>query len=639
MSTRTQPRDNKTTNAIQTENEHFDNAPKFELFLNQDWSAQEIQCDTCREIVTGERCSYPFPGSIIPEKGREQPPQPFLAKDLTLFFNRNNVKVLHKMHKAINISKNFSYDFDFYFSLYFNEDMSNFRNKILLKSIYEQLFLRILSRKTTATIDLSKAKVVTFKKSVRETKSGLAAAKVVTHSNVTETEDVKTNIERTLNQIVYAGEEELVPFTTCVYIYFNCDLPEFQRMILIRYLKSKIKFLIEYSNKNETFLIRGKNTIFNYLKYLERNIDQEFQKYKNIKVQILEMLGMSGIGKSESVTSLTHLLEVLFPYIPCKDLIYSRANDYWWNGYCGQPVILYDDIAHSTKSRIDFVFELIAVGSSKFENVPMAFIKDMEFTSSLAILTGNFPIVTRTSNPESATALRRRIVSEHYHPLVGLGEIVGEGYFQYSVRGQLFNALEGKSSGRSIFSFFKETLDTLFNRQILDFDLSLFSFQNDTDSSVLNAINYTKSVAAKIVNNVTALTRMKETKSLCRILNKGGFIENIKSDKGIDIEKINEIFTETTSVGELPPFYFPIAGVEEYDPRTSSVSKSLFVNGLRIDANQKHIFVNDEFKNLRDCIADFQILQPIGWKVYDKRTSSSLRSVFFGQKNHGFTFN
>lgn len=639
MSTRTQPREtkNNTNTAMLTENEILNNSPKFELYLNQGNVLEKIRCTDCLDIIRGSESSYSIPEGSPDGMKNENSQRPHLMKDLSMFFHEHNVKVLHRMHNRISIEANFSFDFDYYYNLFFNEDMSNFRNKILLKHIYEQLFLRILARKTNSTIDFSKAEFVKFRKSVRETKSGLSTTKVVAAVNVTETEDVNTNLKKNLKQIVDAGEEELVPFTKCVYIYFNCKLPEFQRMVLIRYLKSKIKSLIEYTNKNELFLLRGKNTIFNYLKYVERQIDKEFQKYKNLKVQIIEILGMSGIGKSESISSLAYLLEVLFPYIQSKDLIYSRANDYWWNGYCGQPIVLYDDIAHSTKSRIDFVFELIAVGSSKFENVPMAFIKDMEFTSSLAIITGNFPVVTMTDNVQSSIALRRRLVSEQYQPIVGLGEIDVAGFFKYTMRGQLFNSLEGKETGRSTFSFFKETIENLRNRQIVDFDLSLFTFQNDLTGDLREMVKETQRVCAIIVHDTKRLDRIKETKAVSRILHKGGFIENIKGEKGVSEQKINEIFSANAE-DSSHLIFANYSGVKNDIPRTSSVSKSFFVNGLHMDATRRFICVNDEFGNLKECITDFQMLQTLGWGIYDHRCSLTLRTAFFGHKNFGFIF-
>lgn len=267
----------------------------------------------------------------------------------------------------------------------------------------------------------------------------------------------KDDIVFSKNKPIRCSNIEFAKFSYNVCLAMNME-DSFERMLLVRYLRGKVTSMYELT-KNDPIFSRGRRNIaYCYVRTAEYEIDKLFQQYADQRVQIHELVGPSGIGKTRAVNGLSKIIAALLPTVPMADLVYTRANDYWWNGYKGQPIILYDDFTHvRTKLKFDLNFELIAVASGTFRNPPMAFEKNMIFTSTLCIVTSNIPIMTTVAVAETANALRRRIVSQQWKPRSGL-TVCEEGVYRYVCRGNFVNSIVTANS-RSVFSLFRESLE------------------------------------------------------------------------------------------------------------------------------------------------------------------------------------
>lgn len=104
---------------------------------------------------------------------------------------------------------------------------------------------------------------------------------------------------------------------------------------------------------------------------------------------VIELNGDAGVGKSHNI----HILAKHFARLLGmneNDVVYSRPSAAkYWTGYCGQPIVLYDDFNQDPK--VDELNELIHVASGVPFEVPCADIVDkgILFTSDLVILTTN----------------------------------------------------------------------------------------------------------------------------------------------------------------------------------------------------------------------------------------------------------
>lgn len=478
---------------------------KFKL-VNRQNSLSIATCSICKQIVHG------ITDKLIFDINQEEY-NFFLNSDLGKYFNVSNLELIHYLHKNINVGKNISQQFSSILKTSFSNTNGNQYNQILLNSIFERIFLRIIQLKINKSINLPSQKFnkVELKKTLNTQVSGygLSTNVVLTTkaNSCVETEHADVNLQKKTNQFIICDDFEVEAFSWSVCCYFHTDLPKISKFFLIRYLKSKIKHIIDYTNKNVYFHIKGKNCMYNYLMYLDRIITQEYFKFKNYRVQIFEILGQSGIGKSKAISNFANLLKVLVP-IQYDALIYVRANDYWWNNYCGQPIVLYDDIGHSKKSKTDFCHELISVGSGTFDSPPMAFIKDMPFTSSLVFITGNFPIITTTNMIETVNALKRRIVSNTYEPLYGLGKTIDDSYFQYTNIGKLCNTIRSRGGEREIFDLLNETYEILNYEEVEEFEQCQFSFENDETDINFPELNKCLSQLVEIESTILNLNNI-----------------------------------------------------------------------------------------------------------------------------------
>lgn len=217
------------------------------------------------------------------------------------------------------------------------------------------------------------------------------------------------------------GDQQFDAFAIAVSSLVNSpDLDVIRQTLLVRYLYGKCLSMFAYTKDRDCFISGRRNITHKYLTSVRDYLHPLFLESRDTQVGIHELMGQSGIGKSRAISNLRYTVHALVPHIPCGDVVYTRANDYWWNGYHGQPIILYDDFTHvsAKKLKFDLNFELIALASGTFQTVPMAFEKDMSFTSCVAYLTSNIPLLDRRGvAEETRAALARRVETKTYEPL------------------------------------------------------------------------------------------------------------------------------------------------------------------------------------------------------------------------------
>ncbi len=156
------------------------------------------------------------------------------------------------------------------------------------------------------------------------------------------------------------------------FVYHNnptTNLGILQHHLMLNYLRGKWDKMLKYTNSSSTFVKGRANTVDVALYDMKSYLDQNM---KTIPVVIQELVSKPGLGKTTYVHSFATILSALVPFLKPKELVYNRVTDFFWNGYQGQPIVLYDDISHNKNRKIDIVGELIAIGSGVFESPPMA---------------------------------------------------------------------------------------------------------------------------------------------------------------------------------------------------------------------------------------------------------------------------
>lgn len=385
------------------------------------------------------------------------------SKSIVAEFNEHNLKIVHEIHTALQADEDFFKNFDVLFGKYFKNDQP--KRNILQLQLFEKLYLRAIAYLTrykflTPLQDVKKFKLVPHVKFELSFHLGIASASTSGQGNL---DDLPTEVDF----IVESAYSEFDNFVRLAYIYFNCEMLILQKHLLLKYLVGKIRSMFELTKNSPDFIKNRRNLAYNFLKNLQVKLQNDFSIIESQRIQVFELCGKSGAGKSTAVQHLSQIVLAMLKYIPKRDIIYTRANDYWWNGYCGQPIILYDDLTHIKKKlKFDLAFELIAVASGTFRNPPMAFDKDMQFTSSLVMLTSNIPVITTVAEQSTVTALKRRIISQNWGPLEGMASLNNDIY-EYHCSGLILNSIW---SERSIFSVFSEVLQII--KESKDFNIT-----------------------------------------------------------------------------------------------------------------------------------------------------------------------
>lgn len=372
-------------------------------------------CEVCTTVITG----FEMQGFANEFLGRR------LTNDFCIFQNEKRFHdVISDIMEVSSPLEQFSRLREKFCSGDYTENQ-----KLHLFSLFERIFLRCIcykygniffSQKEVSTIQLLSTAALAY------VASADVASCFTTLDDVFRTSDdgkIIANLLSVVNASAYS------------------DVELFRQAIACRILQGKIPSFIAKSLRDQTCVFKGKNIMVDFLNGELDNINKlsSSNDFNMIPNSIIELVGKPGSGKSMSVRALSILLQSFFPFLGYDDLVYSRANDYWWNGYKGQPIVLYDDFTHARRLKFDFVREIIDIGSGVMQTVPMAFIKDMKFTSFLTIITSNIPFMTKV--PEaSVDAVRRRMDSSVWKPLVGVAEET-HGIYKYNTMGYLLNSI------------------------------------------------------------------------------------------------------------------------------------------------------------------------------------------------------
>jgi len=388
-------------------------------------------------------------------------------------FNINNIQIIHNIHETLKVSDNLFNQFDVLFDKYFKNKQP--KRQLLQLQLFEKLYLRAVALITDFQL-LTDNKIPCYTiKNMCQTNFnihlGIVSASILDSG-------ISKDLPMTTDFLVSCANTEFQNFVLLSFLYFNTKMHIIQEHLVLRYLCGKIRSMFELTKDSPDFLINRRNIAFNYLTHLQFKLNSKLASTESQRIQIFELCGNSGAGKSQAAQNLKYLVKAIVKHIPMRDIVYTRANDYWWNGYCGQPILLYDDLTHIKKKlKFDLAFEIIAVASGTFRNPPMAFDKNMPFTSSLAILTSNIPLITTVADAETATALKRRIISQKWKPIDYVQE-QEDGTYKYNFNGLLINSIW---SNRSIFSVFGEVLDIISSSNNLS-----ISFLDDNESIILD---------------------------------------------------------------------------------------------------------------------------------------------------------
>lgn len=437
------------------------------MFRPDTFSSTLSCCATCDYVLE--------PKDIKISKGNDQ----FIYQDSLKKEVAGNERLMHDMIQRIVASNNPFELFDVLYVDHFKSERKN--NNLKLMSVFERIFLRALRFANHFETPSFTQHTIKENVSVKLTTNilGLVNLSIAENGN-------SRDVPRKLKQIVLCSDETFTNFTYMVLLATSGVLKPLAEQILIRYLVGKVEQMFSLTKANPIFTIGRRNVAYSYLTFVRQELADKFEIFRNQRVQIHEIVGESGQGKSMAAISLTQVIHAIVPFIPLNELIYTRANDYWWNGYCGQPIILYDDFTHIKKKiKFDLNYELIAVASGTFQNPPMAFEKNTVFTSLLVIVTSNIPIITTTSVLETQNALKRRIISQHWSKKTNV-ELIS---------GTLYNYTEG-ADNRNVFSLLLETQNILNSTEIVEFtiDESLLEY-DEMDSNESLSTSLTSSVA------------------------------------------------------------------------------------------------------------------------------------------------
>jgi hypothetical protein len=187
-------------------------------------------------------------------------------------------------------------------------------------------------------------------------------------------------------------------------------LKSFEGSIICNRVNSLKRYIYRYVDNASTLgeCEKLRKYVISRFAFLAKNVDS-FVVNTNQPL-VLELNGDAGVGKSHSIRELAkHFAQLLGMHE--RDVVYVRPNTAkYWTGYCGQPIVLYDDFNQDPKN--EQLNELIHVASGVSYEVPCADIVDkgVFFSSDIVILTTNEKIADmNTAAIKNKDALLRRI--------------------------------------------------------------------------------------------------------------------------------------------------------------------------------------------------------------------------------------
>lgn len=211
------------------------------------------------------------------------------------------------------------------------------------------------------------------------------------------------------------------------------ELEKLQLIQTVRYLSAKSDYIRGLLKKQSgtRFSLLGQDILSDYFYLLESsNLKMNTDLGKMTLVPYLvELTGKPGVGKSTFVDYFSQLINQLLPFYAGTELLYTRVNDKFWNGYKQQPLVLYDDPNQNKKLLYDLDNEIIMLGGGRFVHPPMAFEKETKFTSLFVLYTTNTKLVKTTQ--VNGGAIARRLNTYTVNPQEDLGEWIETEYGQY----------------------------------------------------------------------------------------------------------------------------------------------------------------------------------------------------------------
>lgn len=344
------------------------------------------------------------------------------------------------------------------------------------------------------------------------------------------------NIPRDLAFVASTGDELFNSFTRVVAtLHLHGDeMPQLQRAVYIRYIRGRVEQFLQTTKDSAMFLCGRHNIANSYLTFVRDSFNPLFQELTDMRISAVELLGAPGIGKSRCITNLKWYFCALCPLIPRDEMVYVRSKDRFWNGYKGQPILLYDDVTHADmkKSRVDYVSEIIDVCSGAFQNPPMAFVKDMPFCSTFCAITSNVSIM-KTCLPSAVGALKRRVDVWSMRPV--RAEIFDYTTSRYRVKGSHFSMCVN-TEGKGGFSVLDETIDLhqAASEFFLQFEDDLIS---DTEGSASSTTSIQTSSVPESYSEITDVGAFWEDSSFSNILDEIHSQGDVSADHGsTDIE-------------------------------------------------------------------------------------------------------
>lgn len=434
-------------------------------------------CNDCKVWLKGYTAPNGFSNPELFERN--------FLEDEELFLTANSER-LHQCR--LDLENSFVCEFSTTFDKWFKTNEPRLRLRLL--QMYECLYIRSVAYSHTKNflefgqgqerINLSK---LYSPKSISTSFGVTYVGNATTSSSHMEFYDFMRD-----GTLIDSGDEQFDEFVRSYYFTNQLDdsgVSGLQKRLIQRNLLAKIVAIKTRTNNSCLFTLNGYNCVMRFLVAVENDLLKKVQNRE--ATPIIELLGGAGLGKSSTVKSFATFLNCLCPNVPANEMVYVRTNDRFWNGYTGQPIVLYDDVSHA-KMQYDVARELVDIGSGVLSNPPMAFEKDMKYTSIYCFVTSNIPIATTGRTQELRDALARRITSYDCSPYSGACRVVTNGAnsrFVYTFRGRVMNAL--KIGNIKIFDLVSNYLSS-------SGDVSKFELDFDVDFG-LNDIQQDLSVA------------------------------------------------------------------------------------------------------------------------------------------------
>jgi len=458
--------------------------------------------------------------------------------------------VVNVLNKDKNPFKDFSSLFD---SLVLKQ---NNNEKLFVMNILERIYLRALRLRCVPIV-----KDAPIVHNIRDTKAIQLSANLGPISVREGQDSAHHDVISSTRVVVETSCEEFQQFTTLVHQVFHCQLESFVRRILLGFLLGRMEHMFQVTRENPVFSFGRRNTAYCYLQFIKNKLRTAFAEFQDDRVQIHELVGESGIGKSKGVLNLSYVLQAMLPELSYDNLVWSRVNDRWWSGYTGQPIVLYDDYTHYKNCKFELAAELISVASGTFRNPPMAFLKDTLFTSTICILTSNVPLQT-TIDSSKVAPLKRRVISQHWQAFC---DCVSGGIASFN--GTLLNSIE--SADRKVFSLFSESWDITNESSVFEFSFKDTSIVigNDTISGDPNGSTSSR-LTSSVPVSCTAI--LEEVGASCEAIDFGRtypitherlrmkdfnlIISQFLSDRCLSLAQVNQMLSGKAIIS-APSYY------------------------------------------------------------------------------------